>query len=199
MRIYFTADEQADERYQKMFSRIIRLLNDSGVIVMSNLADPNVSGFSSQDLERIDESGEALLERVDAVIIEGSRPLPESGYLIALALAHHKPILYLTERQKSVNKNLVHLTKDKNTAKLLRLASYSERTIDGTIAEFLQGVEIGEGRELPNIKFTLRITPRIERYLHYKTHSSKISKADFLREQIERLIDRDEEYQKYNK
>lgn len=197
MRIYFTADEQAEERYQKVFSRIIKRLNEAGVVVMSNLANPHVSGFSSQDLERIEESGEVLLERVDAIIIEGSKPLPESGYVIALALAHHKPILYLTERQKPMNKNLAHLVKNKSTAKLLMLAAYTEASLEKVIAEFLQGIEQGEGRELPTIKFTLRITPLIERYLHYKTHNTKLSKADFLREQIEHLIDHDNEYKKF--
>ena len=58
-------------------------------------------------------------------------------------------------------------------------------------------MEKGEGKETPTIKFTLRITPRIERFLHWKTHNTKVSKADFLRELIERLIDQDEDYQRF--
>ena len=95
MRVYFTADEQADEKLQSMFSVIVDRLSEAGVSVLSNLAARNVSSFSSQDLEKIG-SGEAMVERVDAVIIEGSRSLPETGYLVAIALAHKKPILYLT-------------------------------------------------------------------------------------------------------
>lgn len=197
MRIYFTADNQAEERFQKRFSQVIDILNEAGVLVMSNLADKNITGFSNQDLEKISQAGEVMLEKMDALIIEGTRPIPESGYLIAIALAHHKPILYLSEKGKPINKNLLHLRKDKTTAKFLELEYYTENNLERIILDFLQTVEKGEGREAPTIKFTLRVTPRIERYLYWKTHNTKISKADFLRELIEGLIDKDDDYQKF--
>ncbi|MAF13639.1 MAG: hypothetical protein CMI53_01970 [Parcubacteria group bacterium] len=197
MRIYFTADNQAEDRLQKRFSQIVSILNDAGVLIMSNLAEKNVTGFSSQDLEKIEQTGEVLLEKMDGLVIEGSKSLAESGYLIAIALTHKKPILYLSEKGKQINKNLQHLKKDKNTAKYLNLEYYTDNSLHKIILEFLQKVEKGEGREVPNIKFTLRITSRIERYLHWKTHNTKTTKADFLREWIERLIDDDEGYQKF--
>lgn len=197
MRLYFTADNQAPEVLQKRFSKIIGILSEAGILVMSNLADKNIVGFSNQDLERISQSGEMLLEKMDALIIEGTRPIAESAYLIALALAHKKPTLYLSEKGKQINKNLVHLRKDKNTAKFLKLEYYTEKTLEKTVLKFLQSVEKGDEKENPNIKFTLRVTPRIERYLYWKTHNSKVSKADFLRELIEKLIDEDRDWQKY--
>lgn len=198
MRVYFTADKSAEEKAQRNFSKIIEVLTNSGVLVMSNLLNQNVSGFSSQDLEKIEESGEVLLEKMDALMIEGSKPFAESGYMIAIALAHKKPILYLTEKSKPVSQNLIHLKKDKETAKLLDIEQYTDSSLDKVVLSFLQKVEKGQGREVPNIKFTLRITPRIERYLHWKTHNTKVSKADFLRELIEKLIDEDESYLKYS-
>lgn len=199
MRVYFTADEQAEERLQKKFSEIIEILSGAGVMVLSNLADKNISHPSLQDIEKLEQSGEALLEKMDALIIEGTKPLSESAYLIAIALAHQKPILYLSEKGKAINKNLIHLKKDKNTGKLLFLENYTNASLNKTVLDFLQSVEKGSGREAPTIKFTLRITPRIERYLHWKTHNTKISKADFLREMIEHLIDEDESYLKFIK
>ncbi len=198
MRLYFAADSGAEEKFQKRFSDIITLLNDSGVLVMSNLADKNLSGFSAQDLEKIEQEGMVMLEKMDGLIIEGSSPLPESGYLIAIALTHQKPVLYLADKTRPINKNLLHLKQDKNAGKYLTLINYSEKDLAEIIVGFLQTAEHGEGRELPTIKFTLRITPRIERYLQWKTHNTKISKADFLRELIEGLIDRDEEYKKFS-
>ncbi|MFA5021771.1 MAG: hypothetical protein WC508_01690 [Patescibacteria group bacterium] len=196
MRLYFTADNQAEDRLQKTFLRIIDILNDSGVLVMSNLAAPNLAGFSTQDLERIEQTGEAMLNQMDALIIEGTKPLSESGYLIAIALAYHKPILYLCQKGRLINKNLVQLQKDKNTSHLLNLEYYTEKTLEITLAKFLQKIETSDGKESPTIKFTLRINSRIERYLQYKTQNTKLSKADFLRELIEGLIDNDQNYQK---
>ncbi len=199
MRIYFTADNQAEEKLQTRFSKIISILSNAGVLVMSNLADKNLSGFSSQDLEKIEQAGEIMIEKMDALIIEGTRPVPESAYLIAIALTHQKPILYISEKGKLINKNLIHLQKDKNTAKYLSLQYYTENTLENSILNFLQNVEHGEGREAPTIKFTLRITPRIERFLQWKTHNTKITKADYLRDLIEELIDKDEDYKKFTK
>lgn len=197
MRIYFTADNQAEEKLQQRFSTIISILSQAGVLVMSNLADKNITGFSPHDMEKLDQSGEVLLEKMDALIIEGTRPFAESAYSVAIALTHKKPILYLSEKGKAINKNLVHLKKDKNTSGLIHLEYYTTPHLEKIIQEFLQQVEKGQGREIPNIKFTLRITSRIERYLHWKTHNTKISKADFLREVIEQIIDEDENYLKY--
>ena len=199
MRIYFTADNQAEDKLQKRFVRVIDLLSNAGVLVMSNLAGTNLSGFSNADLDRMNQAGEGMLERMDGLIIEGSSYLPESGYMIAIALAHKKPILYLSDKTRPINKNLLHLRKNKDAAKLLKLESYIDANLEKIVTEFLQQVERGEGREIPNIKFTLRITSRIERYLHWKTHNTSLSKADFLREEIEELIDKDEEYQKFVK
>lgn len=197
MRIYFAADNQASESYQKRFSQIINTLSEAGVLVMSNLVNKNIVGFSNQDLEKFDQSGEILLEKMDALIIEGSKTVPESAYLIALALAHQKPILYLSQKGKLINKNLIHLKKDKGANKFLNLEYYTDKALEKIVLDFLQTVEKGEGKESPTIKFTLRITPRIERYLYWKTHNTKISKADFLRELIEKLIDEDENYSKF--
>ncbi|MFA6410137.1 MAG: hypothetical protein WCW26_01005 [Candidatus Buchananbacteria bacterium] len=197
MRVYFTADNQAEERLQKTFSQIIDTLNDSGVLVMSNLANRNLVGWPTQDLEKIEQSGESMIEKMDALIIEGTRPLAESGYLIAIALAHHKPILYLCLKDKIINQNLIHLKKDHQAAKLLNLEYYTVKNLNEILVEFLRKIETGEGKETPNIKFTLRITSRIERYLQWKTHNTRLTKADFLRELIEGLIDKDKDYQNF--
>ena len=197
MRIYFAADNQAESKLQQRFSRVVDTLNSAGVLVMSNLAERNLSNFSGADLEKIDQSGEILIEKVDALIVEESKPLAESGYLIAIALAYRKPILYLLEQGKQFNKNLLHLTTDKQTATLLHLKHYTDRSLEQTLIDFLAAVEQGGGREFPSIKFTLRITSRIERYLQWKTNNTKLSKADYLRNVIEDIIAHDEGYQRF--
>jgi len=197
MKIYFAADSGADQKFQRRYSKIIDTLSGAGVLVLSNLAQQNVSGFSGVDLERINQSGEAMIEKMDALIVEGSRQLAESGYLIAIALAHNKPILYLTEKGRPVNKNITFLQKGKGPAKLINIQSYNDSDLDKVIGDFLQAVEVGEGKEIPDIKFTLRITSRIERYLQWKTLNTKMAKADYLRNLIEDLINHDQDYKRF--
>jgi len=197
MKIYFAADNQAEEKLQKQFSRIVDILNKAGVVVMSNLIQKNIKGFSSQDLEKIGQSGEVLLEKMDALIIESTRMMPESGYLIALALTHKKPILCIAPVGNPVNNNLSHLQRDKDTAKFLISKNYTENNLEKILNDFLQTIEQEEGRQAPSIKFTLRVTPRIERYLSWKINNTNLTKADYLRNLIEDIIDADIKYQKF--
>lgn len=195
MKIYFSGNQNANYIWQKRFNEIIRILSQAGVLVISNLQS-NDDIFKSES-EPAGQQNEILLKKVDGVIIEGTQPTFENGHLIALALAHQKPILYLSEKDKPIDKNLLLLRKERKITSLLKLENYTSQSLEKKILEFLQIIEQGVGKEAPNIKFTLRINSKIERYMQWKAHNSKLSKADFLRLKIEELIDQDENYQKY--
>lgn len=199
MRVYFAANNENDAKTNEAVSLVINFLKKSGVIVMSNIEDEKVSDFSTQDLEKISQSGEGLLEKMDGVIIEGSKPPAEAGYLIALGLAHKKPILYLCQKNKNINKNFSRLTQNQATSQFFKPAYYSSSDLQKILTDFLQRIETGEGRELPTIKFTLRLTPRIDRYLSWKISNTEITKADFLRDEIEKMIKDDKDYLKFEK
>jgi len=198
MRIYFAADTQADNYLQERFGRIVDIFHGAGAVVMSNIIRHNIGGFSSAELERMDQSGELMIDGVDCVVIEGTHSFSESGYLVAAALAHRKPILYLIERGKVFNNNLRYLQRQKDVAGLLYLEAYTSAGLEKVLLDFIAAAELGGGREVPSIKFTLRITPRIERYLQWKTHNTTLSKADYLRTLIEGVIGRDEEFKKFS-
>lgn len=199
MKIYFAADNQKDLKIKEAASFVINFLKKSGVIVMSNLEDEKVSDFSTQDLEKISQSGEVFLEKMDGVIIEGTKPIAEAGYLIALALAHKKPILYLCQKNKNIDKMFLRLGQDQATSQYFFPAYYALSDLEKVLADFLQKIEKGEGREVPTIKFTLRLTPRIDRYLSWKVNNTEITKADFLRDEIEKMIKQDGDYLKFEK
>lgn len=199
MKIYFAVNDQKESKTKEVASLIINFLKKSGVIVMSNVSDEKVSDFSTQDLEKISQTGEVLLEKMDGVIIEGTNPLFEAGYLIALALAHKKPILYLCQKNKNIDKNFFRLSQDQATAQYFFPVYYSLPELEKVLGEFLQKIEKGDGRELPVIKFTLRLTPRIDRYLSWKVNNTELTKADFLRDEIEKMIKGDKDYLKFEK
>lgn len=51
--------------------------------------------------------------------------------------------------------------------------------------------------EKADIKFTLRITPKIEKYLSWKTQNTDLTKADYLREMIDKDLTSDEDFKKF--
>ncbi|PJA92547.1 MAG: hypothetical protein CO133_02625 [Candidatus Komeilibacteria bacterium CG_4_9_14_3_um_filter_37_5] len=88
------------------------------------------------------------------------------------------------------------LQSNPQVSKLLMVKFFQENNIESRLAEFIDLLENGRGDwELPTIKFTWRISPRIERYLRWKTVNTKKTKADWLREYLlKEIIDKDEEY-----
>ncbi|MBN1779302.1 MAG: hypothetical protein JW816_03725 [Candidatus Buchananbacteria bacterium] len=197
MRLYFAAPTKAPTSLEKQFARIVDLFYSAGVTVLSNRQEKNVSDLTNQDLEKMESTGENMIEAIDGIVIEGTKFLPESGYLIAIGLAHKKPILFLTQSAKTIDKNLLEIKKEPTAAKLLNLKTYTQKNLDENLLEFLQQIEQGDSGEKATIKFTLRMTKKIERYLQWKTHNTKLSKADYLREVIEKIINQDQDFQKF--
>lgn len=184
MKVYVVGNPSATSALQQRYRRIAEVLTEAGATVASNFY-PAAAG----------DAGTPLMEQVDAVVIEGSDPTPETGHLVALALTYHKPILYLNERGRPVNYHLRRLQESKVASAYLRLESYGAESLANRLREFLRLVERGEGKLNPTIKFTLRLTPAIERYLVYKSKGSKKTKADYLRDLLEQIATEDKEYQ----
>ena len=185
MKVYVVGNPSAASTLQQRYRRIAEVLTEAGATVSSNFF-PAAAG----------DEGSPLMEQVDAVVIEGSDPTPEAGHLVALALTYRKPVLYLNERGRPVNYHLRRLQESKVAGVFLRLETYSSENLPNLLREFLRRAERGEGIVGPTIKFTLRLTPAIERYLVYKAKNIKKSKADYLRELMEHIAAQDEEYQR---
>jgi hypothetical protein len=197
MKIYFFASAGQAERVQLRHAKIRELLNRSGITVATNLAPLSEVSASWQD--RAEELGQSLLDQMDALVIEGTQSDPEVGYLLAYAISGKKPTLYLMEKGSQAKNPLSYLA-PKNIPTNIIVRTYTDQTIDRAVSELLEQVEHSEYAETPSIKFTLRITPMIEQYLHWKTHNTELTKADFLRQLIiDDVIKRDEEYKKYRR
>ena len=191
MRVYFFSPPISSTDLNDNYKTIVGTLRRAAVFVVAS-SDENNTDFKKEDLERMNESGEILLDKMDCFIIEASKPDQEIGYLLAYAISQKKPLLYLY--QKGTPEKVAHgyLTK-KNTPDYIRMQSYARRELDAIVTLFINEVGSGKGiKERPKIKFTLRITPRMERYLDWKSKKLKKTKADFLRKFIDELIDKDE-------
>ncbi len=183
--LYSKKDAETPER-EKIQERLMDYFHNNGVMVISNLSG------------RTYEDSQLSFANMDGLVIEGGDVAAEVGYLIALALAQRKPILYLLNKGKAIPDQIRSLKDDKNLKKLFIIKFYSERSLDNDLLDFIDIIETGElRREVPTIKFTLRFTPRVERYLRWKSMKTKISKANILRELVDGAIKGDETYQSH--
>ena len=80
-------------------------------------------------------------------------------------------------------------------ANLLHIVFYTDSSLEKNILDALAKIEGVAINEVPSIKFTLRITPSLERYLQWKSQETGLSKADFLRDFLQKeVIDKDSQY-----
>ena len=185
MKIYFySKKEEGGAEQQAAHEMIFKFLNDNGLTVFSNLLDR--AGLEPQ----------ISLENMNGLIIEGKGSAAEAGYLIALSLSQNRPLLYLLPKGKELPEQLRPLLNNDKLKKLFLFKYYSNRILWNILVDYLDIIETGElRREAPTVKFTLRFTPRVDRYLNWKSKRIKIPKADFLRKLVDDLIKSDEEYQ----
>jgi len=185
MKIYFySKKEDGNVEQQATHEMIFKFLNDNGLTIFSNLLDKAGAGPQNS------------LENMNGLIIEGKGSASEAGYLIALSLSQNRPLLYLLPKGKELPEQLRPLLNNDKLKKLFFFKYYSNRILWNILVDYLDIIETGElRREAPTVKFTLRFTPRVDRYLNWKSKRIKMSKADFLRKLVDDLIKTDEEYQ----
>lgn len=152
-----------------------------------------VSVVTAIDLKR-GNLDHAHFESLDALIIDGSAEGSESGYLLAIALAHKKPVLYLLPKGTSIDASVDALTYNKEVKKYIRIVFYSPENLNTKVRAFLQYIDENVGREAYTIKYTLRLSPRIDRYATWKSAQAKKNKADFIRDTMGDMMKNDEEY-----
>jgi hypothetical protein len=169
-------------------NKLNQILSDAGVIVFTGNEKTNITNTLS-------------FERLDGLVIGGGIKNKDAGYLIALSISQKKPILYLLAKGQPIPDELLFIKNNKAVAKFLIVKYYSSENIKSKVADFLDLIENGDARwDSPTVKFTLRITPRIERYLRWKTAISGKTKADWLRSHIvKEIITSDTDYQNFLK
>ena len=192
MNIYFFGPPTSKSQICRNYSTVLQLLRQAEISVFSNQEESALT----EELSQIEKSGGMILDKMDAFIIEGSTPSQEIGYFLAYAISQKKPTLYLCQ-QSSQTKAVLKYLNTKQAPKFFQIIEYSEKNLEQKLIEFLKVIKAGGIREIPSIKFTLRITPSIERYLHWKTHNTNKSKADFLRKDIGEKMKKEEKYQRF--
>lgn len=199
MKLYFYAQPTTNAKLAYRYEKIKAVLKSAGILFVTNQDQgEGLEKFSPQDLERASETGEILLDKMDGIIIEGTIPSSEIGYLLAYAMARKKPVLYLLEKILT-QKEMPYYLSSKETVRFLQFKKYNRDTLEKIVLSFLRTVDTsGVIKEAPSIKFTLRITPQIERYLSWKASRANKSKADFLRDFItEEIMKKDEQFNKF--
>jgi len=192
MKLYFFAQPDGTPARRDLIKHIAKRFTSTGIEIISNLdiTDPGQPVVDSQ--------GQPVsLENINGLVIEGSVPSADIGYLLAYAIAEKKPTLFLIEKRRQYQSPLLYLSAKQTPAHIM-VGPYTATSLEDELNRFSAFLNAGAIPEIPSIKFTLRITPQIERYLRWKSGKGGASKADHLRDLlVQKIIPEDEEYQRY--
>ncbi|MBU0731308.1 hypothetical protein KKC88_00330 [Patescibacteria group bacterium] len=181
MRLYYYSTTESD---------IPAMLKDAGIDVWQKPSDANLS--------LIDQTGLSFLEQVDGMVLEISDPDQQINYFLAQAILQRKPTLCLYKKNQNPRQLLTYL-RNKNIPEEIIVNAYTSSTLEKYAADFLKSLGLQEEKEeTPNIKFTLRITSKIESYLNWKAKHEKINKADYIRKLISEEINKDNKFNQNN-
>lgn len=132
------------------------------------------------------------LERVDMVIIEATQSFEHIYTLLGKAAIMQKPVLCVYKKDESPHELLSLLDKSSKSQYVFAQA-YTEKTLPDIVQRFVSKIN-GKIVETPNIKFTLRLTPSLDRYLERVAQEKNVSKADFVRNMISEKQNKDSDY-----
>jgi len=177
---------QPSEEGRLLVKQIDQALSDLGVIVFTN---ENQSA----------QNNNLSFDRLNGLVVTGSETNQDAGYLMALAISQKKPTLYLLRKGTLLPGELSYLQNNKEVSKYLVIKYFDSLSLVKRLAEFVDLLENGDKQwDVPSVKFTLRVTPRIERYLRWQSAHTGKTKADWLRGHIvQEIITQDKEYQKF--
>jgi hypothetical protein len=185
MKIYYYSSNAEQDSDSK---QIVSWLKKSGVQVMDN---------SSANIRLQSSNSEQSFSKVDALVVHGKKMDAKSGYWTALALSQNKDVLCLLPQGSKVDEALSSLQADNTVAKKLHVVFYQVDDLQEKILDFLRLLDQDSLRDLFNIKYTLRVSRKINDYLNWKADKLGVRKADWLRDQIQDIIKDDSDYKKH--
>lgn len=169
----------------KYLRSIAKLIKAEGHELVNNWVDESLGDVNSDDYnEKFDwallykESMEAL-SRADAVVAETSNPSFSVGYQVAQAVAMKKPILVLN--REGVDKSFFASGIEVG----IEYQKYTPETVEAILNKWLRDNDIGT----KDMRFNFFIDRAIYNYLRWTALKTGKTKAEVLRNLVEREID----------
>lgn len=182
----FIFDEQTDGRIQQLVEH-----------AQVEVIEPHSLYREVIPIQRPLFDGKAFesLAMVDMLILEITEANPDVNFLLAQGVLQQKPTLCLYRKNREPRDLLNYLIK-RGTPKCITTHAYSEKNLANFVERFLAATTLlpNHMEDAPSIKFTLRLTPQVDRYLDWKAKKMNRSKADMLRDWLRLRMDEDADY-----
>lgn len=193
MMVYLFGARKRTQELTPLFDKMTRMFVRANLEVVTNLRPKELAEAKRRAEEN---EGMMLLDRINAFVIEAGMSDPEIGYILAHAVVYKKPTIMLYTKGKEP-RELLHNFRHRDVSSFLMFRLYAHRNLEHVLFDFLAWLDVMPEKDMPSIKFTLRISPNISRYVEWKGSQLKMKKADFLRALIEGEMKDDRAFQEF--
>lgn len=193
MLVHFIASRTDIEKDINYFMAIKRVVEELGHELSLDWITPTYelmqsgqysSAINEADWKKINKDNLGALARADVVIAEATARGFSTGYQVATALQQKKPVLTLSRNNDLGGTFSTGLTSD-----FLRSENYTEENLHDIVSKFIQDNTI----DTKDMRFNFFIDRQIYNYLRWAAFKTGKTKAEILRELVQREIDNKED------
>jgi hypothetical protein len=179
MKVFFTASYYGKKKYQRQYSLVLAAIKKFTADVISPEEGNYLDVIDAETRKRLAGNHallhyEAIRQGIhlsDAVIVEASHEDIQLGHEISMAIMEKKPVLVLSVHE-DFSKKIIH--------EYLFGAKYTERSLPGTIQDFLARVrDLREAR-----RFNMFLYPSQSEYLDRMAKESGMNMSEYIRHLI---------------
>lgn len=188
MKVYFTASVSGKKTYGKQYQAIVETLRNLGYDVHEHIIKTEPEQVQDQsDKERVAYYKRMVesVSKCDLCVAEVSTSSLGVGHEITIALEKGKPVIAFYQRTASPN-----VIRGISSDRFLTVA-YEDSTLRETVRD---SVEKARGKT--DIRFNFFVSPEINEYLDWISRVKRVPRAVYLRELVEKEIERNKEYRK---
>lgn len=194
-------------RYERLYGAASRVATRRAVVLLLTLFpdDRSIQNYIANDkiicwnnLQVVQQLVESefiadTINFLDGMILEISQIDNEIYSILAQAIISQTPTLCLYKKEQPPKKFLESFAKA-GAAKNIVVKSYTEKTIADHIAQFSKSFGNEATDNIPAIKYTLRLTPKLDRYLNWLAHGENLNKAEYMRKLLDSKLAEDGTY-----
>lgn len=195
MKVFYTASSMFFYNDKKLYQNGVKYIKDTGAKVfdhlISALEETHTKDISEELFTKSAKIQSTNIKNSDVLVAEITDSSGAVGFHIATALSEKKPVLVLRKKKDKTDRLPGPIIGNKS--KLMRFSEYSnseERT--KAIKEFLSW-----SKKKLDSKFILIISAEIDRYLEWASQENRVHKAQIVRNAIEKVMKKDQEYTKF--
>lgn len=195
MKVFYTSSSKFLKDESKIYKSGLKYLKSIGNKVQDyvniNFEEFHSNPISEDMYTKASKEQNEGIKNSDVVIADITQSSGAIGFYIAMSLNNKKPVLVLRKKIKELDRTPGPIIGYKS-----KLLTFKEYTNDDERNKAIKNF-INQSKKKLDSKFILIVSPEIDSYLTWSAQEKRMHKAQIVRDAIEQVMEKDNEYKKF--